>query len=175
LFVLNFICTKIWQALHRRAPPFYRAIQCVHNGAVSAETIENAKLAKPTLLTTVEAPNRNMNAIFEFRLCLQDDPRTGIGPEHIGLLEAVDETGSIAGAARTVRLTYGRAKHLICDVNDHCSEASVQLVRYHGSKSRMMLTSAGREVVRLYRAWEQRALESGASAMCELDALLAPD
>ena len=53
------------------------------------------------------------------------DPETLLGPGKAALLQAIDETGSIAAAGRRMGMSYKRAWYLIDTMNAYFSEPVV--------------------------------------------------
>jgi molybdate transport system regulatory protein len=79
-----------------------------------------------------------------------------IGLRQIALLEAIQAQGSISGAARHLGCSYRGARLLIEDINEVLRESAVscQAGGYEGGGA--TLTTAGTELVSLYRAIEAR-------------------
>jgi len=93
------------------------------------------------------------------RLTLRVDfgPGRSIGPGKIRLLEAIDRTGSISQAGRTLGMSYRRAWLLIDDMNQ-CFRHAVVSARPGGSQGGgAVLTEFGSGLVRDYRAIETAA------------------
>ncbi len=79
-----------------------------------------------------------------------------IGPGKIALLEAIAATGSIAAAAKTLRMSYRRA-WLLVDETNRCLVRPVVEASAGGEKGgRAVLTPTGAELVRRYRKVERR-------------------
>jgi molybdate transport system regulatory protein len=95
-----------------------------------------------------------------------------VGPGKIALLEALQRTHSINGAAKALGMSYRRAWLLVDELNAALCEPAVRSATggAHGGGSE--LTAAGTELVRLYRAIEQRAQQACALEIDELLALL---
>lgn len=95
-------------------------------------------------------------------------PSSRLGPGKIDLLEAIEETGSISGAGRLMKMSYRRAWLLVDDLNRMFRrpvvEASTGGVKGGGAQ----LTPMGREVVAHYRAIESKAVKA---ASLHIDAL----
>lgn len=93
------------------------------------------------------------------RLSIRIDLATGdrIGPGKIALLEAIRSAGSISAAARTLDMSYRRAWLLVEEINRGLLEPAVvaETGGKHGGGA--ALTSAGEQVVALYRAIEAHA------------------
>lgn len=91
-----------------------------------------------------------------------------IGPGKAELLERIDRCGSIAAAGREMGMSYKRAWQLIGTLNAMFSDPVVESTRGGAQRGGAVLTQAGREVLALYRAFEEQAAKAGAS---ELEAL----
>ena len=61
----------------------------------------------------------------EIELRISLDPETLLGPGKAALLQAIDETGSIAAAGRRMGMSYKRAWYLIDTMNVYFSEPVV--------------------------------------------------
>jgi molybdate transport system regulatory protein len=86
-------------------------------------------------------------------------PNRAIGPGKIKLLEAIDQSGSISQAGRSLGMSYRRAWLLIDDMN-RCFREPVVATQPGGARGGgALLTMFGRKLVRDYRA-----IEAGASA-----------
>lgn len=79
------------------------------------------------------------------------------GPGKIGLLEQIDQLGSISAAARAMRMSYRRAWELVDEVG-RCFGQPVVTVQIGGSGGGgATLTPLGRDLVAQYRAIERKA------------------
>ena len=95
-----------------------------------------------------------------------------IGPGKIRLLEAVERTGSISEAGRSLGMSYRRAWLLIDDMN-RCFRHGVVSARPGGSQGGgTVLTDFGAELVRAYRAIEQAATDAAERRLRGLEAAL---
>src|SRR5262245_14017911 len=95
-----------------------------------------------------------------------------IGPGKIRLLEAIDRTGSISQAGRTLGMSYRRAWLLIDDMNRHFRQAVVS-ARPGGSQGGgAVVTEFGTELVRNYRAIETAAAAAARLQLRSLEAAL---
>ena len=95
-----------------------------------------------------------------------------IGPGKAELLERIDRCGSIAAAGREMGMSYKRAWQLIGTLNAMFRETLVDSTRGGPGGGGAVLTEAGREVLRLYRAFEAEAAEAGAARLEALRGLL---
>ena len=96
---------------------------------------------------------------LRFRLVMAD---FRLGPGKADLLEAVDRTGSISGAARAMGMSYARAWRLLSELNGWFGPV-VETHRGGGDGGGASLTDKGRAVLDAYRGLQ-----------AELDAVAAP-
>lgn len=95
-----------------------------------------------------------------------------IGPGKIELLEAINETKSIAAAAKSLGMSYRRAWLLVDGIN-HSLNAPAVITSTGGSHGGgTALTDTGHLVVALYRRIEQEALKACQSDLDKLIALV---
>jgi len=92
-----------------------------------------------------------------------------IGPGKIALLEAIRESGSITAAARRLGMSYRRAWLLVDETNRCLVDPAVEAVAGGAGGGGAVLTDAGRELVRSYRALEH---ETAAAVERRLGVLL---
>src|ERR1700739_2121134 len=94
------------------------------------------------------------------KLMLRVDLGSGraLGPGKIRLLEAIEETGSISQAGRTLGMSYRRAWLLVDDMNNCFRDGVIEAQPggVHGGGA--TLTSFGQQLVERYRAIEAEAL-----------------
>ncbi|MBC7133013.1 MAG: LysR family transcriptional regulator [Roseovarius sp.] len=95
-----------------------------------------------------------------------------IGPGKAELLERIARCGSIAGAGREMGMSYKRAWELVGTLNAMFRAPLVESTRGGPGGGGAALTEAGREVLRLYRAFEEEAARAGASQLAALEARL---
>ena len=97
--------------------------------------------------------------VSDTRLTLRVDfgPSRSIGPGKIRLLEAIDRSGSISQAGRTLGMSYRRAWLLIDDMNQCFCHAVVSAKPGGSQGGGAVLTEFGAELVRDYRAIETAA------------------
>lgn len=84
-------------------------------------------------------------------------PQGSIGPGKVHLLEAIEQTGSISAAARTVGMSFRRAWFLIDTMNQAFREPVVKASPGGRTGGTARLTPFGLEVVSRYRAIEEEA------------------
>lgn len=95
-------------------------------------------------------------------------PASRLGPGKIDLLEAIEETGSISGAGRSMKMSYRRAWLLVDDLNRMFRRPLVEAAPGGAKGGGAHLTAMGREIVAHYRAIESKALKA---ASLHIDAL----
>ena len=83
-----------------------------------------------------------------------------LGPGKVDLLETIETTGSISAAARELGLSYRRAWDLV-DTMNHCFKHPL-VARVKGGKGGggAQLTDEGRDILKLYRTMETKALKA---------------
>ncbi len=98
-----------------------------------------------------------------------------MGPGKADLLQAIDDAGSITGAARRMGMSYRRAWLLVEVMNDSFRGPLVETARggHRGGGAR--LTRLGREALERYRHMEAKAAASVGPEMAEFRKLLAAD
>ena len=98
-----------------------------------------------------------------FRLRISKGPDIAIGPGKIDLLEAIDHTGSISAAAKTLGMSYRRA-WLLVDMMNRCFESAVVVAGAGGARGGgARLTPMGADIVRRYRRITAAAERAGAA------------
>jgi molybdate transport system regulatory protein len=98
-----------------------------------------------------------------------------LGPGKADLLAAIGETGSIAEAARRLRMSYMRAWTLLQTMNRCFRSPLVDTTRGGAVRGGAVLTEEGQAVLDLYRRMESEALAAMAPAAAELARRLAPE
>jgi molybdate transport system regulatory protein len=77
-----------------------------------------------------------------------------VGPGKIGLLQAVERTGSLSGAARSMGLSYRRAWLLLHSLNNSFIEPAVELSVGGKDGGGTRLTDFGKKLAATYRGFE---------------------
>ncbi len=95
-----------------------------------------------------------------------------IGPGKADLLEAVEATGSISAAGRSLGMSYKRAWTLVETLNGDFGEPLVRTSKGGKTHGGAELTATGRKVLTLYRRMEDRAREATKSDLKALRKLL---
>lgn len=95
-----------------------------------------------------------------------------IGPGKIRLLEAIQKTGSISQAGRSLRVSYRRAWLLVDDLN-RCFREPVVTTQPGGSRGGgAALAPFGRELIKKYRAIEIQATGAAKRQLHDLESAL---
>jgi molybdate transport system regulatory protein len=79
------------------------------------------------------------------------------GPGKADLLTAIVQTGSIAAAGRTMRMSYKRAWQLVDDLNRSFAEPLVATTKGGDRGGGTVLTAKGHKVLAAYRRIERKA------------------
>jgi molybdate transport system regulatory protein len=94
---------------------------------------------------------------MRFRMRITDGGEVAVGPGKVALLEAVERTGSITAAAKSLDMSYRRAWLLIDALNRSLRKPAVESTKGGQHGGGCELTDVGREVIALYRRIEQQA------------------
>jgi len=97
-----------------------------------------------------------------------------IGPGKVALLQAIHDTGSISGAARTLDMAFRRAWFLIETMNRMFHEPLVRTSVGGREGGGAGLTPLGLELVARYHALEEATRAAAAPHLEWLDGTLAP-
>jgi len=97
-----------------------------------------------------------------------------LGPGKVALLEAIAREGSMAAAARALRMSYMRAWTLVRTMNRSFRAPLVRTGRGGAARGATALTPAGARVVLLYREMERGSLRASARPWARLRRLLRP-
>lgn len=93
-----------------------------------------------------------------------------LGPGKIALLEQIDRCGSLSQAARALGLSYRRAWLLLDDVNRSFAEAVVVTATGGRRGGGAWVAPFGLELIRRYRALEQRVERQARRAFAKVAA-----
>ena len=85
---------------------------------------------------------------------------TALGPGKAGLIEAIENSGSISAAARTMGMSYRRAWNLVDGMNKDFKKQIVKTNAGGKGGGGAEITQTGREVLKLYRDIETKAMAS---------------
>jgi molybdate transport system regulatory protein len=112
-------------------------------------------------------------ADFRIRLHIHVGDSHSLGPGKAALLEAIQQTGSISAAARSLGMAYRHAWELVDDLNA-CFAAGVVAAAPGGREGGgARLTPFGAELVRRFRAMEATAAAAIAPELAALQPQLA--
>ena len=100
--------------------------------------------------------------------------RLAFGPGKADLLEAIDRTGSISRAAKTLGMSYMRAWALAKSLDRGFAEPLVCKRRGGSARGGATLSTTGRRVLALYRAMEAASRTAARRPSGQLGRLLAP-
>jgi len=95
-----------------------------------------------------------------------------IGPGKADLLEAIDSTGSISAAGRSMGMSYKKAWYLIDAMNGQFASPLVEARKGGHGHGGAKLTDLGREILARYRAIEAKAAGAVAREMREFNSLI---
>lgn len=95
-----------------------------------------------------------------------------IGPGKADLLQAIEQTGSISAAARSMGMSYRRAWLLVDTMNQCFREPVVDTATGGKGGGGAQITSFGKAVLRCYRTMEAGAAASIAKTMPDFARLL---
>ncbi|EDP66258.1 putative transcriptional regulator, ModE family protein [alpha proteobacterium BAL199] len=95
-----------------------------------------------------------------------------LGPGKASLLEAIDDTGSIAAAARSMGMSYGRAWQLVQAMNGDFRAPLIERVAGGRGGGGAALTDLGRDALARYRAMEVQADAAVSDALDQFTELL---
>lgn len=96
-----------------------------------------------------------------------------IGPGKADLLEAIDRTGSISAAARSLKMSYRRAWLLVDTMNRCFKQALVETATGGARGGGAHVTELGRDVLRRFRTIEKKATSSIQDDLAEIEKFLA--
>jgi len=107
------------------------------------------------------------------RLRLLVGAAVALGPGKARLLDAIDEAGSISGAARAMGMSYRRAWTLVEAMNRDFRDPLVETNAGGAGGGGAGVTAAGHEALRRYRAMEEKAAQAVAGEIDAFAGLLA--
>ena len=99
----------------------------------------------------------------------------GMGPGKATLLAAIERTGSISAAAREMRMSYRRAWTLVETMNASFREPLVISATGGAGGGGARITARGRDVLKRYRAMEEKAARAVDRDMAEFAKLMKDD
>lgn len=128
-------------------------------------------MARPPAKPTAKSPAGSAGKT-SLHLRLDFGGGRSLGPGKIRLLELIGETGSISAAGRALEMSYRQAWLLVDELNRMFSEPVIVAQTGGGGGGGTVVTRAGNDVVRLYRAMERRAGEASGTELRALSRLL---
>jgi len=105
-----------------------------------------------------------------FRIYFRDE--VALGPGKVKLLELLQQTGSIAEAAKQLEMSYMRAWTLIKTMNACFKEPLVEAQRGGRAHGGATLTETGRKALALYQRMQTASLEATKTDWQEIKMLL---
>ena len=96
-----------------------------------------------------------------------------IGPGKADLLEAIQRSGSISAAGRELKMSYRRAWLLVDTMNRCFKQPLVETTTGGASAGGAHVTELGNDLLRRFRALEQKALSSIQGDIDEIEEFLA--
>lgn len=111
--------------------------------------------------------------VLRFRIRITVGDVIAVGPGKIALLEAIDQAGSITGAAKRLDMSYRRAWILLDEMNRSLRHPVVDSAKGGADGGGSALTDAGRQLITLYRHIEQTAAAACRDDIRKLMAMLA--
>jgi molybdate transport system regulatory protein len=115
---------------------------------------------------------KNQSAGARLRIVLS--PGIAIGPGKADLLAAIDETGSISGAGRRLKMSYRRAWLLVEELNGSFQKPVVTADKGGAKGGGARLTDLGADVLRRFRNMEKRTAKAIEADLAALSALVKP-
>ena len=115
--------------------------------------------------------SKHRKAPLHIRLNLT--PTVGLGPGKAELLELLAETGSIAAAAKAMKMSYLRAWLLLKELNESFQEPVAEKSKGGKGGGGAKLTKWGHTVLRLYRQIETDSHKASAKTLARLQKKLA--
>ncbi|ENW81260.1 hypothetical protein F909_02551 [Acinetobacter sp. ANC 3929] len=100
---------------------------------------------------------------LKLQLRILSDEQIAFGPGKAELLEAIQRTGSISQAAKSMDMSYRRAWQLVDTMNQcfHSQLVETQTGGTHGGGA--IVTELGQVILRKFRTMEQQAIQSVAA------------
>lgn len=85
---------------------------------------------------------------------------TALGPGKVELIEAIEQAGSISGAAKNMGMSYRRAWNLADSINHDFKEAIIETNSGGKGGGGATISPIGREILTRYREIEDKAMAS---------------
>jgi molybdate transport system regulatory protein len=114
-----------------------------------------------------------VRAVLRFRL---DFPNgASIGPGKIDLLKAIEASGSLTQAAKSIKLSYRRAWLLVKDLNDAFTRPVILATTGGKTGGGAEITAFGKRLVEVYEAADRQFQNYASANLKELSRVLSPD
>ena len=95
--------------------------------------------------------------------------KIALGPGKIDLLRLIGETGSIAEAAKRMKMSYMRAWTLVEQMEECFEEPLIDRQRGGAERGGARLTAVGERVLELYRQMEEACVDAATPSWKELE------
>ncbi|CAN5246836.1 LysR family transcriptional regulator [soil metagenome] len=116
----------------------------------------------------------NVTQGLRFRVVLK--PGVALGPGKADLLQAIDETASLTGAAARFGMSYKRSWTLVQEMNAAFAKPLVETEKGgSGGGGGARLTRLGKRILKRYRRMEADAAKAVAEGISDLRRHLKPD
>jgi molybdate transport system regulatory protein len=130
------------------------------------------RAVKPSARTPSKTPAR-ARPVLRFRMRITAGDAIAVGPGRIALLEAIENTGSITAAAKSLDMSYRRAWVLLDELNRSLRLPAVDSAKGGQLGGGSALTDVGRRLIELYRRIEKTAASACHGDIQQLMKLLA--
>jgi len=151
-----------------RAPGAMYTVE--YNGGMRHTPASRAPASAPA--TRARRRHVEPAADLRFRIRVLRGDAIAVGPGKVALLEAVDATGSITGAAKALDMSYRRAWLLVDELNRSLRAPAVESAKGGERGGASSLTPTGRRLVEVYRGIEAEAARACRAQIAQLMALL---
>ncbi|HEY0269046.1 MAG TPA: winged helix-turn-helix domain-containing protein [Methyloradius sp.] len=106
--------------------------------------------------------------VAKLKIRIANGKMTAMGPGKADLLEAIDSTGSISAAAKSMRMSYRRAWELV-DAMNQCFKEPLVITSPGGSHGGgTKITDFGFHILKCYRAIEARTQVAASVELLEI-------
>lgn len=106
--------------------------------------------------------------VLRFRIRIMKGDYIAVGPGKVAILEAIDASGSITAAARTMGMSYRRAWMLVDEMNRAFRSPVIETSKGGRDGGRTVITKTGREVIDRYRSIEAIATRAARAEIAGL-------
>jgi molybdate transport system regulatory protein len=110
---------------------------------------------------------------FRPRIRVHQGSEIALGPGKVDLLDAIERTGTLVGAAQSLGMSYMRAWKLLQTMNACFKLPLVTTARGGSVHGGAVITETGRAVLALYRRMEEETRRASEPAWEEMRELLA--